>query len=399
MFLASASGVYAIEFAVFGALTSVILPIRIGAVDPVGKVGSLALVLAVSAGVTLIAQPLFGALSDRTRSRFGRRLPWVIGCSVLAAAFLIAFAGFDSVLWICIVWSVVQFSLNGVDVVVTASIVDRYPGTGRGRAFGIVGAATIAGGALGALAAGLVPERYAVLCLIGGVLILGVAAWYAAANREVSTLGAPRPAFRVSRFLRGFWVDPRRSPAFAWMFASRFVFILGSQAVFGYILYILTDHLGLEERAATGLVGLCVAIGGALMLAAILVAGWASDRVGRRTPFLLAACGADAIGTTLLLVMPSVPAVFAYTVLHAIGTGIYIVIGLALVSEVLPDPVDSAAKDLGLYNVATNVAQLFAPLAAAALIGALGGYAALLGVSAVLILAAGLLLLPLRRTH
>ena len=399
MFLGSASAVYAVEFAVFGALTSVILPSRIGAIDPSGKVDSLALVLAVSAAVALIAQPLFGALSDRTRSRFGRRVPWVIGCSVVAAAFLIVFAGFDSVLWICIVWSVVQFSLNGVDVAVTASVVDRYPRAGRGRAFGIVGAATIAGGALGALAAGLVPERYALLSLGGGVLVLGVAAWYAAVNRDASTLAAERPPFRLAEFLRGFWVDPRRSPAFAWMFASRFVFILGSQAVFGYILYVLTDHIGLGERSAAGLVGLCVAIGGALMLVAILAAGWLSDRVGRRSPFLLAACAADAAGTVILLVAPSVPAVFVYTVLHAIGTGIYIVIGLALVSEAIPDPGASAAKDLGLYNVATNVAQLIAPIAAAMLIGALGGYGVLLGVAAALIVIAGLLILPLRRTH
>lgn len=390
---------FAIEFAVFGALLSVILPARIGVIDPVGKVESLALVVAVSAGVTLIAQPLFGALSDRTRSRFGRRLPWVLAGSVLAAAFLIAFSGFDSVVWICIAWAVVQFSLNGVDVVVTAAVVDQSPRPSRGRAFAVVGAATIAGGALGTLIAGFAVEQYALLCLILGVLVLAAAAAYATAVRDPSTLDARLPAFRFSTFVRGFWINPQRSPEYAWMFASRSAFILGTQAVFGYLLYVLTDHLDLSSTAASAVVGVCVAIGAAVMLVGILLAGWATDRLGRRLPLLLAACALVAIGPVLMLVAPSVPTLFAYAVLHALGTGVYLVAGLALVSEVMPDPVGSAAKDLGLYNVATNIGQMIAPILAASVIVGFGGYPGLFAVSVVLVAAAGLLLLPLWRTR
>ena len=42
-----------------------------------GKEGALALVLGLGAAASLVANPVFGAISDRTTSRFGRRVPWV----------------------------------------------------------------------------------------------------------------------------------------------------------------------------------------------------------------------------------------------------------------------------------------------------------------------------------
>ena len=36
------------------------------------------LVTGVGAAVSVFANPAFGAISDRTTSRFGRRVPWVV---------------------------------------------------------------------------------------------------------------------------------------------------------------------------------------------------------------------------------------------------------------------------------------------------------------------------------
>ena len=397
--LPSIAAVNAVMFAAFGALTAVILPARVETIDPTGKVDSLAMILAVSAGFTLLAQPLVGALSDQTRSRFGRRLPWVAGGSLVGGAFLIAFAGFDTVVWLAVGWTVIQFALNGVDVALTANVVDRFPAPRRGRAFGVIGAAAIGGGALGTLLAGFAPERHAILGLVLGLLVIAVAAVFAIVNREPSSIGRERRRLAFPAFLRGFWLNPRRSPAFAWMFASRFVFILGTQSIFSYLLYILIDHLRLDRGAAAGLVGVSVAVGAAAMFAAIALVGWLSDRVARRVPFLLAACGLNAVGAVLMLVAPSIAMVIAYAVLHGVGAGVYLVVGITLTSEVIPDPAGAAGKNLGVYNVATNAAQIVAPILAAVVIGSFGGYPLLFGVALVLVVVAALLVLPLRRTH
>ena len=46
---------------------------------PTHKEGVLSLVLRAGAIVSTICNPVFGAFSDRTTLRVGRRLPWVLG--------------------------------------------------------------------------------------------------------------------------------------------------------------------------------------------------------------------------------------------------------------------------------------------------------------------------------
>jgi MFS family permease len=63
--------------------TIITLAIRIAGLDPTGKTVALSTVVLIGAVVTIAALPVCGALSDRTRSRFGRRRPWLVGGSVL----------------------------------------------------------------------------------------------------------------------------------------------------------------------------------------------------------------------------------------------------------------------------------------------------------------------------
>jgi MFS family permease len=41
--------------------------------------------------------------------------------------------------------------------------------------------------------------------------------------------------------------------------------------------------------------------------------------------------------------------------------GVYLAVDMALVTEVLPDPENNAAKDLGIFNVAGTMPQTLAP--------------------------------------
>ena len=57
-------------------------------VSPGNKEGALSLVLGLGALTSAISNPVFGAFSDRTRLRVGRRFPWIIGGSLGGAAML-----------------------------------------------------------------------------------------------------------------------------------------------------------------------------------------------------------------------------------------------------------------------------------------------------------------------
>ena len=66
-------------------LVSIALKLR--QLSPGSAVQDLALVLSVGAVVAIVSNPIFGHLSDRTRSRFGRRRPWLLAgmfCGTLA---------------------------------------------------------------------------------------------------------------------------------------------------------------------------------------------------------------------------------------------------------------------------------------------------------------------------
>ena len=63
---------------VWGAVPGTLLALQVQrTVGEDAKVGTLAVVTTVGALVAMAAQPVAGAVSDRTRSRFGRRGPWM----------------------------------------------------------------------------------------------------------------------------------------------------------------------------------------------------------------------------------------------------------------------------------------------------------------------------------
>ena len=82
-----------------------------------------------------------------------------------------------------------------------------------------------------------------------------------------------------------------------------------------------------------------------------------------------------------------------------LGFGLYMAVDLALVADVLPDP-DSAAKDLGVLNIAGalpfSLAPAMAPLVLA--IGA-GSYQVLYAVAGVCALAGAAAILPCRKVR
>src|SRR6476620_10162269 len=92
-----------INAAFFGPL-QVLLGQQAAAFDEGQKEAILALVTGAGAAVSVVANPLSGALSDRTAARRGRRVPWVVFGAVLGAAALVALAGAPNVAVMALLW-------------------------------------------------------------------------------------------------------------------------------------------------------------------------------------------------------------------------------------------------------------------------------------------------------
>jgi MFS family permease len=378
-------------YANYAGIVSVLLPAQVAQLDPVHKVGNLAVVVAVSAAVTIVAQPLLGALSDRTRSRLGRRAPVMIGSAVAAAAVLAGMGGAGSVALLAVLWSVAQFALNGVDITTSAYLADRIAAPRRGFAAGVFALAGIGGGIAGTVLGGILVGQPLVAYAVLGAAILLVVVAFVLLDRRAAVAAQPvQPAPRLLAGLRELGHGLRAQPAFAWTFGARVAAALAYQLVYGYLLYIGIDHLRLPESGAIALVALLTAVGGAGIVVAAVIGGWWSDRLGRRVPFLVAAGGLLAIGAVIPLLSPTVPGMVAMSALFGLGTGLSVSCGPALVAGVLPGGPERAGRGLGLYNVATNVPQVIAPLLAAAVI-TIAGYPALFVVAVVAALVSGLL--------
>src|SRR5258708_2094313 len=161
------------QSAMYAGIGSVLLPSQLEQIDRAHKVAALGLVAGVSAIFATVFNPLGGSLSDRTRSRFGRRAPWLIGASA-ALLPLLAFLGqARAVLLVLLGWCLAQATANMFQAPLAAVIPDRVAATRRGTASSVAGVASILGGVTGIGLAGLFTGHLAAGYLVlGGLLIL-----------------------------------------------------------------------------------------------------------------------------------------------------------------------------------------------------------------------------------
>src|SRR5215472_16472232 len=101
---------------------SVLLPNQVQAIaGSAHKVAALGWVTGIGAAVAMISNPVAGALSDRTTSRFGRRRPWIAGGALAGAAALALLAGQHTLAGVIIGWCLAQAGLNTMQASLTAA--------------------------------------------------------------------------------------------------------------------------------------------------------------------------------------------------------------------------------------------------------------------------------------
>lgn len=345
------------------------LPLRVGQVDPAHKASSLGLVLAAGAALSLVSGPLFGRLSDGTASRFGRRRPWIIGGVIGGAAGLTVIALVPSIPAITAGWCLTQVSLNATYAALLATIPDQVPPEQRGSVSGAGAAAQplaiVAGSALPAALAG----RSALQLMVPAALALVTIGYFGLTHRD-SPAGPGRPPFSVREFVGGFWVNPAAHPDFGWAWLTRFLVLFGQVMPATFLVFFLPARVGVAQHDVAGVAALAILVTYAAAAVVAPIGGWLSDRVGRQKPFVIGSAAVLAVGLALMAFAHSVPAVLAAEAVLGLGSGLFYAVDTALVTLVLPRQ-ESAAKDLGVINIAAYLPGSIAP-AVAPLILALG---------------------------
>jgi MFS family permease len=347
----------------------------------------LAWVTGAGAVVSLLANPFFGALSDRTTARWGRRTPWIVAGTAGGALSLLLLADAGGPWTMALGWCLVQLTLNAAFAAVTAAVPDRVPRSQRGSVGGWLGAAQILGvvGGTGlATVAGGVAAGYAACAVftMAGVLP------YVLRHRDLRLPAADRPPWSRRAFLAGFWLSPRRHPDLGWAWLTRFLINLSNALVLLYLLYYLRDRLHYAHPDQGVLV--LPAVNGVTLLATVVVGGVWSDRVGRRKPFVIWSGVLMAVATAVLSGWQTWPGTIVAAAVLGVGFGVFTSVDFALMTDVLPRALDRG-KDLGIINVANALPQVAAPALAAPIVTHLGGYRVLYLVAAVVGLAGAVL--------
>lgn len=345
------------------------------------KEGILALVTGAGAAVSLVANPLFGTFSDRSITRFGRRVPWVFIGALLGTIGLLGLTVAPSVAAMMLLWCLVQLGCNGALAAITAAVPDQAPIHQRGTIGGLASMGTVIGILMGAAVGAVVAGNFAlgyVLCAVA--LVAGMVPYLFYSN-DIVLNKEDRPPFTWSAFVKGFWISPRLYPDFAWAWITRFLVNVGNHMVTLYLLFFLRDAVGFENPEFGVLI--LTGIYAILTLVTAVIGGRWTDKVGRRKPFVIGSSAIIALAALILAFAPTWTGALLGAAVLGVGYGAYLAVDFALLTQVLPHA-ESRGKDLGVINVANSLPQVIAPLIAWPLVTILGGYVTLYVTAAII---------------
>jgi MFS family permease len=236
---------------------------------------------------------------------------------------------------------------------------------------------------------------FLVPCAIGGFFIL----LFAATLKDRRLAKADKPTWSLRQFASTFYVNPRRSPDFAWAFASRFMFVLAYAFLTTYQAYYLLDKIGSAEADVPQQIFLGTLVQSVVLVAASLVGGKLSDRTGRRKIFVLVASIVYGLAMFVIAIASNFNGFLVGMAIGGLGFGVYMAVDLALVADVLPDK-DNTAKDLGVMNIAGALPSSIAPAIAPVILAIGGGsYGVLYAVAGVCAIIGGLAILPVKHVR
>jgi MFS family permease len=378
-------------FTVYMGVLQLLLPAQLERIDPANKVQLFGMVASLGAVAAALANPIAGALSDATRSRHGRRTPWLLGAGFAAPASLLLLGSMKTASAVAFGWCLVQAVMNCFHAAIAAILPDRVPARRRGVASAVIGLGLPLGIAFGtAIAAWRMDDLRIGYGLIGVIFTFAAVA-FVFANPDRAMAQAARPLRSFAGFFSAF-----RHADFRWTFISRFLVNLAYSTSTAYQLYLLQDYVTLRaDQHPAQILVMINTLSMIAMVFATLTAGWASDVTRRRRLFVSGSALLLALGALAPVLMPTVTGMIILGVVNGLGMGCYLAVDAALVTQVLPDA-ENNARDLGVFNIANAGPQVVGPILASVWVAWLGGYAAMLAYGGAMALISAFAILKVR---
>ncbi len=378
--------------------------------------------------MAVVWQPLAGSISDRTRSRWGRRRPFVFAGTVGDVLFLIGIALSGNYWLVVVFYFLLQTASNTAQGPYQGWMPDVVPDSQRGTASGYYGVANIVGILAGTVGAGIMLGHFGRLAAIASIAVLLAVTMLVTVALVPDRVEPKHDPFQSPwHALRTTFLRPLAYPQFLWLMASRLLILMGIIGIQSFVFFYFMDtyfngNSKQTTSATTALIGIVVVV-------ALLVtwpAARLSDRIGRRTLILasgvLASIGVldlvfshytwapasflTAVGSALHVPPLAAQATLAGVVI-GIGFGAFESVDWAFIQDVIPH--GESGLFMGFSNIATAGSGVIARFIAGALLdvfnagppilGLKGGYPVIFTLFFVWLIAGSLAILKVKETR
>ena len=348
--------------------------------------------------VYLVISPIIGIWSDRTRSRFGRRTPFIFLGSGIGLAGLVVMGLAPDLLIVGAGWVLGMSGWSIAGAAIQTLQADKLPEQQRGKVSALTGLMTQIAPVIGIGIAYAVSSSTFLIFLIPGLVGAVLLALLPIFKPEGSSRELDRGSdVTVRSIVASYGFSVRKYPDFAWNWLGRFIFFIGLyfNTTFGTFFY--AQRLDLPVREVAGIVATIGMLGVVAAAAGALLGGFLSDKLKRRRLFVLLAAVLFVAGAVTEAFAWSLPQLIIGAVIMQMAIAVFATVDQAIIFAIIPDR-SEAGRYMAVVSFAQKIPSAVAPLLASVVItiGAVGAeknYTILYLSGAVFALVGGLMIL------
>ncbi|PRY02547.1 MFS transporter [Allonocardiopsis opalescens] len=365
--------------ATFGTMMAAVVPtafslaLRVEELAP-GRTEVLGFILSAGAAATLVMAPITGIVSDRTRSRWGKRRPFTVIGAFVGAGSIPLMTGAPDTTMLTLGWVLSTVGWSTASASVGNWKADRLPPGQRGKVSGLTALITHIAPVVGIILVSSVRDHTWLVFLIPAVVGSVGTALFVVLIPEPSTRDAPpQGGLQVGEVLRSYLFRPRDAPDFAWVWLGRFVFFMGLTLTTSFTVYMYAQRLALPVADIAPVLALTSSLGIITTTIGSVGGGWISDRIGRRRPLVLVGAALFATGGVVSAFAHDLVTLVGGTLLSSMGIAAFTAVGQALLLDVLPHRETQAGRYMATMLLAQKIPGVTAPLLTPLILAVGGG--------------------------
>lgn len=318
--------------------------------------------------IYLVLSPIVGIWSDRIRSRFGRRTPFIFLGTGIGLAGLVVMGLAPDLMIVGAGWVLGMSGWSISGAAIQNLMADKLPEQQRGRVSALTGLMTQIAPVLGIGIAYAVSSSTLLVFVVPGVIGAVFLALLPVIRPEGSSKDLALHSEVTARsIVASYGFNVRKYPPFAWNWLGRFVFFIGLyfNTTFGTFFY--AQRLNLPVREVAGVVATIGLLGVVAAAAGALLGGFLSDKLKRRRLFVIIAALLFVAGAVTEAFAWSLPQLIIGAVLMQTAIAVFATVDQAIIFAILPSR-NETARYMAVVAFAQKIPSALAPLIASVVI-------------------------------